>query len=385
MEIQINPEVVKWARTRAGFSVEYLKGKFPRYPDWESGAGKITLPQLRKLAKATYLSEGALLLNRPLKEDFMMEEFRTVKSQAISKPSVHLLDVLALCRKRQDWYREYVTDGGYKELPFVGSASPESDPAAVAGKIREAINFDLEDRGKPLSEADYLKNLIDKVENAGIMVMVSSIVGSSNLRKLDTGEFRGFAISDKFAPLIFINGADYTPAQIFTLCHELAHIWLGKSGFVDKSISDRPTGGLETICNKIAAEILVPASDLEHTAITGDNIEKILRDLKKRYKVSNMVLLRRLKDINAISADQFNDLYAIEVSRFRSKKAADEGNKKGGGNFYRSLIKRSSRKFTWSLVSDTLYGGTLYYDAADLLDVMKADAIKGLAVEMGMR
>lgn len=329
----------------------------------------------------TYLTTNLLLLNKPFPDDFMVEEFRAGEHRKTSKPSVHLNDLLELCRERQDWFVEIAISEGCEELPFVGSASLDSDPVEVARKIRETIKFDLCDRKHSLPENRYLRTLVDKVEEAEILVMISSQVGTNVRRQLDVNEFRGFALYDKIAPLIFVNGADHTPSQIFTLCHELAHIWLGESAFVKAPLGSIPKRKTEAFCNKVAWEILVPAQDLAAMCSGKEgNIEKFLKRLKRRYRVSNMTLLLRLKSVGEITDPTFARIYKLEMEKLQKK-----SRKGGSGNFYPSLIKANGRRFVYNLVADTISGDTLYTEALDLLGAQHTKVIDGLAAEMGIQ
>ena len=111
--------------------------------------------------------------------------------------------------------------------------------------------------------------------------------GSNTHRKLEANEFRGFALADSLAPLVFINGADTKSAQMFTLAHEIAHIWLGASALSDTNVvSTRSTHHEERWCNQVAAELLVPLQSIKAEHRDGEVLRHELDRLARHYKVS---------------------------------------------------------------------------------------------------
>ena len=148
---------------------------------------------------------------------------------------------------------------------------------------------------------DALRQLIAKAEDAGVMVMASSVVGSNSHRKLDVDEFRGFALADDLAPLVFLNGADSKAAQMFTLAHELAHVWLGATGVSDTQAGQVPEQQTERWCNGGGGA--ADALEELRAALPGATRRSRTKSSgwRAEFKVSTLVALRRLFDAGYIS------------------------------------------------------------------------------------
>lgn len=373
----INPELLVWARERAGFNLEKLRKRFPKLESWELGERMPTLKQLEAFAKAVFVPVGYLFLPKPPHEEIPIPDLRTISGQKTGPPSPNLLDVLHLCQSRQSWYHDYARSMEEKPRNFVGSASVHSPIEDTAANIIKKLDFHMETRSSCSTWTEALRKFIEKAENIGILVMVSGVVGSNNRRKLDPHEFRGFALTDEYAPLVFINGSDTKAAQIFTMAHEMAHIWLGESALSDVGPATQPSHWIESWCNRIAAEMLVPIKALKEALPQKHPLEAV-QGLARQFKVSTLVILRRLMDAGVISRSVFQDVYNQEVKRLR------ELLKSGGGNFYLTQETRTSRRFVQALVVSTLEGQTLYRDAFQLLGIKKERTFVEFGRRMGV-
>ena len=378
MRVEIKPSLLRWARERAGFSLDALSRRFPQIDLWERGEEQPTLKQLEALAKATYTPIGFLFLSDPPEEKVPIPDFRTIANEVLSQPSPDLLDTLYLCQQRQDWYREFLLVEGEKSLPFVGSARVGEDVIRVARRMRDVLHFDLKERQVIPTWTDALRHFIERADGAGVLVMVSGVVGSNNRRKLDPKEFRGFALADDLAPLVFINGADTKAAQMFTLAHELAHIWIGQSALSDAQISEVPGRKVEQWCNHVAAEFLVPMEafqeELNHQAELRAELERLAR----RFKVSKLVILRRMHDAGALSTEAYREAYAQELKQLR------EMAKGTGGDFYLTLGARVGKRFARALVISTMEGRSSFSEALRLLNFRKISTFDELGRSLGV-
>ncbi|MDP8255552.1 MAG: ImmA/IrrE family metallo-endopeptidase [Candidatus Alcyoniella australis] len=382
IRVQVPPELLIWACKRAGLDVDSLsqKGSFRKLPDWISGEARPTLKQLEVFAKATHAPFGYFFLQEPPKESVPIPDLRTVGNQYIGHPSPDLLDTIYICQQRQEWYRDFARTMGNVPLPFVGSDTVKSDVIQVAENIRQSLGFSVEQRRNMSTWTDALRHFIGQADSFGIMVMVSGIVGSNTRRPLDPQEFRGFALSDPLAPLVFINGKDTKAAQMFTLAHELAHIWLGESALSDVTPTTMPSRAVEAWCNKVAAELLVPIADLLQAYKSKNDLRMEMDRLARRFKVSTLVILRRLHDAAKLSRDEYWNIYDDELERLRAI-AASKGK---GGDFYLSLPARVSKRFARAIVISTLEGQTLHRDAFRLLGFRQLATFHELGHQLGV-
>lgn len=369
---------MRWACERSGQSPEDLRGRFPKFGLWSRGEESPTFKQLERFAKATYTPIGFLFLPEPPVERVPIPDFRTVGGKRAARPSLDLLDTVYICQQRQEWYREFARTTGVKPLPFAGSTTPASDVEKVAAGIRHALGFDIEERRQIPTWTEALRRFIDQADSLGILVMVSGVVGSNTRRKLDPQEFRGFALADNLAPVVFINGSDTKAAQMFTLAHELVHIWIGQSALSDAQAAQIPEHQIERWCNLVAAELLVPLAVLRDEYRANNLLTEEINRLARRFKVSTLVILRRIYDAGGLKKEQFWKAYHEELERLWIMPAGK------GGNFYLSLPVRVSKRFAKAIVVSTLEGQTLHRDAFRMLGFSKFETFKSLRRSLGV-
>ena len=379
IRVHIEPKLLRWALERAGKSEEDLSGRFKRYPAWESGEAQPTLKQVEAFARAVHVPIGFLFLSEPPDEPVPIPDFRTLAGQAVSRPSPDLLDMIYTCQDRQNWYREFARVDGQPERSFVGSATIDTPAEVVAGEMQDTFEFDLAARRNCSTWTDALRMFIRHVDDTGVLMMVSGVVRSNNRRRLDPTEFRGFCLSDPLAPLVFVNGSDTKAAQIFTLAHELAHLWLGNTALSNAGVETLDARSEEIWCNAVAAEFLVPLSALRTYLHEGESLPDTLARLARTFKVSTLVVLRRLFDVGKLDQTNFNTAWKEEVERLS---AFDRGS--GGGDFYRTTPVRVSRSFVRALVVSTIEGQTLYRDAFRMLGISKSSTFNNLGREVGV-
>lgn len=378
--VDVNPALYAWAIGRARSSSLALATRFPRLAEWESGRSTPTLKQLEAFAAATHAPIGFFFLPAPPVEVVPIPDFRTIRGAPVTDPSANLLDTIYVCEQRQEWYRDFARGEGADPLAFVGSTPVGADVVDTGATIRETIGFDLAARANAATWQDALRQFVGQAENTGILVMISGVVLNNTHRKLETDEFRGFAIADPLAPVVFVNGSDTKSGQMFTLGHELAHIWAGQSALSNPQARDLDDGTVEKWCNAVAAELLVPLVAMRAAFDRHADLHAEVQRLARHFKVSTLVILRRAHDIGALDRGEFWSAYDTEVARLRSLGAGTTS----GGNFHLTEAVRVSKRFARALVVSTLAGQTLYRDAFRMLGFSRMETFHEFGRSLGV-
>ena len=357
--VEVDSKIVRWVRRRAGLDVESLVGRFPRLEDWESGTALPTFRQLEDFAKATCAPFGYLFLSTPPDEDIPIPHYRTVSGVEPPRPSPNLLDTVYAMQRRQWWMREHLTGEGHDPLPYVACAHPGDHPATTAREMHNVLGLDAGWAAELSSWEAALRTLRQRMDEAGMLVVANGVVGNNTHRPLDVVEFRGFVLMDEYAPLVFVNNADAKAAQMFTLAHELAHVFYGSSASFDLRGLQPATEHTEQACDRAAAEFLVPESDLRPAWNEAANSPDPFKTLARRFKVGVVVAARRALDVQLIEPAAFRKFYEEwQGNEQRKRQTASDG-----GDFYASQNLRLGKRFASTVIRKARSGEMSYAEA----------------------
>lgn len=371
-EALITPKMVRWARQRARLSAAEVARRInlarpDRLDAWErEGAeDRPTFRQAQHLAEVLHVPFGYFFLSDPPSEELPLPDLRTKRGAAATTPSPDFLAVVYDALRKQEWYHDYLLDQDADPVPFVGRYTVATAVNAVAEDIRRTLRLDQSLLRQARDKDDYFRLLAGRAEGARVLVVRTGIVGNNTRRSLDPEEFQGFAKPDNLAPLVFVNQNDYLSAQIFTLLHELAHIWIGVTGVSDPDYLDRPTtesAVRQRRADQIAAETLVPSNDLDLRWDSYEHDGDRLDRLGNHYRVSVFVILRRAYDLRKLSFDEYLSKYDELRQQIRPKPP-------GGGGGYGSLFSRNSHAVTTAVLHSVIQGKLPPTEAATLLNV----------------
>lgn len=362
-EVNINADMITWAIARAGHDLHEFLIDSPRINDWLEDKKKPTVKQLEKFSHKVHIPFGYLFLQKPPKEDLPIPFFRTGNHKD-ENVSLNVYDTILLMQRRQEWLRNYLIENEFEPLSFVGKYNIDSNPIDIVTDLRQTLGLN-EDWARGFSTWEKSLNfLTSKVEEAGIIMSFNSIVENNTSRPIKVDECRGFVLVDEMSPFMFVNSADGKAAQMFTIVHELAHIWTGESAGFDFRKLQPADDPIEILCDKVAAEFLVPKKTFNIEWEINSDIKK----LSRHFKVSPIVIARRALDLGKVSKKEFFAFYNAYIEEVRFKK----GSQSGGGDFYATAKKRISLTFAGH-VNQAVKTNKLLYRDANKLTGLKGD------------
>lgn len=368
----INKEIIEWAIIRNGNSPGEFYAQNPTVESWTKGERFPTVKQLESFTHKVHVPFGYMFLPHPPEETLPLPFFRTGQRAQADKVSLNVFHTVQLIKDRQDWLTEYLEELDAPDLDFVDKFDVTDDVSKIVRDIRDVLQLKENWAEEHENWEKALNQLTSKIEEAGIIVTFNGVVGTNTHRVIDVNECRGFVLVDKKAPFLFVNSADAKAAQMFTLIHELAHVWLGESaGFDNRHLlpADDP---MEVFCDKVAAEFLVPREYfLQKWEVTRD-----YKSLSRMFKVSPIVIARRALDLKLIDLNRFLTFYNDYMSDFRHWKARQGP----GGDFYATARKRVSVRFA-AFVNNAVKENKLLYRDAYKLTSMKGDTYNKFITE----
>jgi Zn-dependent peptidase ImmA (M78 family) len=334
--VNIKPQILYWAMNRANKSVDDLIKALPKLPDWLDNKSQPTVKQLETFSKKVYLPFGYLFLSEPPKEKIPFPYFRQGKKMVNNQVSINVFDTILSIQQRQQWLSEYLKEEGEQPLAFVGKYNINTTVDNIVVDIRRTLKLPVGWAREFKTQAEAVNKLISQIEETGVIVVVNGIVGNNTRRRIDAEECRGFVLVDAYAPFLFVNNTDAEAGKMFTLIHELAHVWLGKSAGFDNNKMLPADDPIEKLCDKVAAEFLVPAIDFENAWYRTQNFSV----LAKIFKVSRLVIARRALDLGKMTRSAFFSWYNDWLQEWEERKGDT-----GGGDFYNNQPNRVSRRF----------------------------------------
>ena len=360
----VSPNILTWAVERLGQNIDEYALQNQHFNDWLSGEVKPTFNQVKDFAKRFYVPLGYMFLKTPPKEETPITFFRRTQD---AKQNINVDDTVRLLSTRQEWLSEYLKNNDFNELDFVGKFhdTDEQNIDIICKYAKDKLNLKDNWAVALSNENETVNKFISVLEDIGIIVVTNGIVGHNTKRPIEVSSCRGFALVDHYAPFIFVNNKDSKVAQVFTLAHEMAHIFLGyTAGISDLDINANSVSVEENFCNKIASNFLLPSSlFISMWEECNHNIDTLVT----KFKVSRYVIGIRAVELRLISKQQYNSFtekWNKETPKFREKKR--------GGDFYANAVRRTSRTFLIHL-NNALESRQISYTDAYALAGLKGD------------
>lgn len=359
--VNIQPAIISWALSQT--SEEKLGAKLmENITHWLDGTKRPTFHQVEDFSKRSHIPLGYFFLQTPPVEHIGLLKYRTLDSIELSNPSRNLIDTIHEMETVQEWMASYRKEQNYDTIRVVGSLHSITDIHIIADTIRSDLGITVEWYKECENSSKAFNKIRELLSECGIIVMMNGIVGKNTHRALDVNEFRAFAMADEWAPLIFVNGADSAGGKLFSLFHEMVHLWMGENDlYNDRGYSENRVKPIETVCNAVAGELMVPgAVFLENwDSSTSEDARIKIKELARMFRCSSSVIARRALDYKKINKRLYNDVISDAIDAYIQFKQE----KRSGGDYYRGARSKLDGVFVRALCESVSSGRTSFTEA----------------------
>ena len=354
MNVQVNPEILQWARSTAGLDIEEAAKSLGFRDSIRRTAAQrlLALEEGDEAPSVSVLDRMAMRYRRPTIVFYLpnppIDEKRAARLRSAPRDlspadEGRLNAFVRVVRGRQNLLREALEDhGDFERADWVGSAAEGDGRGAISARIREILCLDLDAyRAQPDAEAGFTF-LRRRAEAAGVFVLLQGDFGSWQ-SALEIDLFRGLSLADPVAPFVVINPQDATSAWSFTLLHEITHLLLGQSEFANPASNDH----LEQLCNDVAGDLLLPERDLRRLSDLRDLEVEALADaipaFAKRWRVSSSMVAYRAARLRYIRREDLRPLLKIFETRWREASRKRKARERQRGSAPSAHVVRGHR------------------------------------------
>ncbi|NCI48998.1 ImmA/IrrE family metallo-endopeptidase [Sediminibacterium roseum] len=362
LEVDINPHILKWAREESGFNVSDIAAKLEvstdHYELWEEKGKKIPFGKLKAISTQFKRQLAVFFLSDIPKKSNKPKDYRNL-SNSQSKLSREVLMVMrdvtyfrqtALEMQGQEYWQQ-------KSKPLAGIDNIKNDNNALATWLREHLKISVEEQTSWKSDSEAYRNWRQAIENhLGILVFQFA---------MPLSEVQGFCFTDFQPYAIVVNSKYKYNNRLFTLFHELGHIFRHHSGIcLPDNVREKQEE--EYSCNNLAGKFLIP----DETLVATDQLSQIQMHSNK-LRVSREVYLRRLREEHKISDPKFFSLLKTIRASYRP-----ETKKKTKFGIKPEVLSRASRGETFfNLVLDGVNQNKISYTKASSVLNLKVSKI----------
>ena len=325
----VNPQMLIWARSETPFTTtEAVEMLFPaitakKLDAWENGEEYPSITEAKKLAAIYKLPFATFYLSEaPAKKVKRYTDRRTLKGFYSENISYTLWSEIQRIESNRDSILEFTEDEApIRTIPSITN----DDVIEIATAIRAYLELDTPLRSKTAygtNPFNYYRNIVER--NGIIVAQVSGV---------DIEEMKGLSIYFDSYPIIAINNKDYDRSKVFSLFHELAHIFRRSSSLCTIDMEEH-SDQEETICDSIAAAALMPEAGFkqisnECMARIGAATSTCIDRIAGRFGVSTISALRRMHETKVISRKEFFELLGVITDEYNANIAYIEASRKG--------------------------------------------------------